>query len=265
MGGGALILAGYLGNDIVVGLLIGCVTFSMGMVLMIPSASLISKSQKSTGDRTREILHNVKLALSNGRTWKGLLFAILGGAAFKSLEVVIGPYLIDRDFTKTQVGYMTAGPMIGSMVVGALVGGRLADVFRRRRLVAGALVFIAASIAGLAGWDLVTHGQPGNAIIGFLCVTAFGIGWFTAASYALFMDLTTPLIAATQFSAFMGATNACESWSVYTIGRLIDGWGYPLAFLCMCAASLLALPILLSLDLPGEQDASQTAGKHAPE
>jgi hypothetical protein len=39
------------------------------------------------------------------------------------------------------------------------------------------------------------------------------IGLFTAASYALFMDLTDPKLGGTQFSAFMAATNGCESWS----------------------------------------------------
>ena len=42
------------------------------------------------------------------------------------------------------------------------------------------------------------------------------IGVFTASSYALFMDHTEPAVAATQFTAFMALTNACESWAVFS-------------------------------------------------
>jgi len=59
------------------------------------------------------------------------------------------------------------------------------------------------------------------------------IGLFTASSYALFMDLTDPRLGATQFSAYMGATNACESWSAVLGGRLIASSGYPAAFAVM--------------------------------
>jgi N-acyl-L-homoserine lactone synthetase len=63
-------------------------------------------------------------------------------------------------------------------------------------------------------------------------------------SYALFMDLTDPRLGATQFSAYMAATNGCESWSVWTSGRIVAAQGYPSAFLVMSAVSLLALPLL---------------------
>jgi hypothetical protein len=73
------------------------------------------------------------------------------------------------------------------------------------------------------------------------------IGLFTAASYALFMDLTDPEIGGTQFSAFMSATNACESWSALAGGRIAGASGYPAAFVVMCIASLGSLPILARL------------------
>jgi hypothetical protein len=58
------------------------------------------------------------------------------------------------------------------------------------------------------------------------------------------MDLTNPRLGATQFSAFMAATNACESWSAWTAGAIGASFGYPHAFLTMCAVSLLGLPLL---------------------
>ena len=47
------------------------------------------------------------------------------------------------------------------------------------------------------------------------------------------MDISSPVIAATQFSAFMGATNGCESWSSFASGKLIASFGYSVAMLSM--------------------------------
>jgi predicted MFS family arabinose efflux permease len=68
---------------------------------------------------------------------------------------------------------------------------------------------------------------------------------FTAASYALFMELTDPRLGATQFSSFMAATNACEAWAALLVGRLIVGNGYSSAFMALAAISLVGLPIAL--------------------
>lgn len=253
MGGGALILAGYVGDEMVVGLLIGCTTFSMLLVAMIPVRSLETENHGLTRDRAGELVRNLKVAVLHPRTWWGLLFALIGGAAFEAVGFLKGPYLIDHQFTKQEAGFLTAVPYLGSMILGALLGGRFADRFPRRVWVAAALVYIAVCVNGLALWDWLTADSAHAPLFVFFCLIAFGIGWFTAASYALFMDLSTPAIAATQFSAFMGATNACESWSVYSVGVVVEDLGYPVAFLCMSTASLLALPILFRLRLEGNE------------
>jgi MFS family permease len=80
----------------------------------------------------------------------------------------------------------------------------------------------------------------------------FFVGFFTAVSYALFMDLTDPRLGATQFSAYMAATNGCESWSAFAGGRMVAAQGYPAAFLAMSAVSLLGLPLLALLRRMGK-------------
>jgi MFS family permease len=80
-----------------------------------------------------------------------------------------------------------------------------------------------------------------------LAAMYFFVGLFTAASYALFMDLTDPRLGGTQFSTFMAATNGCEAWSTWAGGRIAGSAGYPSAFLVMCIASLLSLLLLKRL------------------
>jgi hypothetical protein len=72
----------------------------------------------------------------------------------------------------------------------------------------------------------------------------FFTGMFTAASYALFMDITEPRLGATQFSTYMAATNGCEAWVVYSTGILAASYNYGVAFFIMCAISLVSLLVL---------------------
>jgi MFS family permease len=249
MGGGALVLRGYLGLGGIVALLVTITGFS---ALMLLSSRLPTHPtpDDALGERARRTSRALRRMLTHRNTWFGLAFAFIGGAGFKALEVVLGPFLIDREYAREEIGWFTAGPMIGATLVGAVLGGALADRLPRRRIVVIALVFIAASVTLLAFADWRMNGARGPHLLGLLSVTALGIGVYIAASHACLMDATDPAVAATQFSAFMGATNGCESWSTYVMGRIAESRGYPLAFVCLSAASLLALPALLRMNRP---------------
>jgi hypothetical protein len=51
-------------------------------------------------------------------------------------------------------------------------------------------------------------------------------------------------LAATQFSAYMGATNLCEAWSVRVAGRMIEARGYGATFALLEAVGLAGLGLL---------------------
>jgi predicted MFS family arabinose efflux permease len=259
MGGGALVLSSLIGDAAVVLVLVSITTLSGGLLLgsVLPSHLAPSghdgENPETIIHRLKSVLSNMRAAMRGSRLWIGLVFALTGPAAFKAFEVVIGPFLIDRGLTQQEVGKFTAVVMIGAMVFGSLVGGRLADRFSRKGFVAVSLMFIVASLTTLAIADIVTEQSGGRFLLVLIAVTAFGIGLFTVATYAMFMDLTEPRIAATQFSAFMGATNGCESWSTLAIGQMIAGYGYAFGILSLCAvsaASLLLLPFLQRSDTP---------------
>jgi MFS family permease len=176
-------------------------------------------------------------------TWLGLAFALVSAAAFEATGQLAGPYLIDRGVASDVVGLFFGVCVVGAMLVGGLAGGVLAD--RRGRIdtaLAGLTGFVGAIVL-LSMADL--GGATGRAVlIGLLTVMYFFVGLFTASTYALFMDLTSPRLGATQFSAFMAGTNACESWTAWAAGALVVAYGYPQAFLTMCAVSLVGLPLL---------------------
>jgi predicted MFS family arabinose efflux permease len=133
--------------------------------------------------------------------------------------------------------------VVASMLAGGLVGGVLSDRWGRVQAAAGSLASFVLMIVLLALADL-GGGSRTVALLGILTGMYFFVGVFTASSYAIFMDLTHPRIGATQFSAFMAATNACESWSAWSSGRIVASQGYPTAFLVMSAVSLAGMPLL---------------------
>lgn len=199
LGGGALVIAPYVGNAGVVGLLIGVTTFSMLQDLFMADdlkSQLAGDEVDNPESRLGAVGHSASQALRKRNTWVGLAFALTGGAAFKALEVIDGPFLIDRGFTGSEVGAFAALPMIGLMIAGSLAGGFLSDRFGRRRFVALSLVLICLSVASFSVCDLTIKLHRGRALLACLACAAFGIGLFTAASYALFMDITHPAVAA---------------------------------------------------------------------
>ena len=248
MGGGALVMAEWIGHGPVVWLLVVVTTFSM---LVLQLSGLEEPPREATRTlRWAQIREAALGALDDRRTWYGLGFAVLGGAGFKSLEVLIGPFLVDHGYSQQEVGWFSALPMIAAMTFGSVAGGVLADRHSRARIAGACLMLLSLTIAVLGALDLATGGARGVALLALLVVVALLIGVFTAASYALFMDLTRPALAAAQYSAFMGATNGCEAWSSYAAGALVAASGYPAALISMATVSLLALPFLARMSAP---------------
>jgi MFS family permease len=155
---------------------------------------------------------------------------------------VAGPLLIDAGLDRRWVGIF----FIVFALPGALAGGRLADRLGHRGAVTWLVVAMAAVIGLIAAALTMGIGGLGGLVVlmGTLYVL---IGAFTASSYAMFMDITRKELGATQFSAYMGATNLCEAWSARSVGALHGRFGYGPAFGIMAGISLVALPILMAI------------------
>jgi len=180
-------------------------------------------------------------ALWHRRILYGLLFAALAGAGFEGLGGVASAYLVDRGYDEAGIGVFLGTAAIACLVCGALLGGRLADHFGSRRVSATGLLTLAV-VAPLVGF--MPAGRPLFLLLGLYYLV---VGTFVAATYALFMDMTDPVVAATQFTAFMAATNLCESWSVGAVGWIAEWAGCTGAFVVLAALSLFALPLLRGL------------------
>jgi MFS family permease len=192
-------------------------------------------------------------ALRQRTTWMGIAFALTSAAAFEATGQLAGPFLVDRGVASATIGLFFGLVVVAAMLGGGLLGGAISDRWGRRRSVAAFLTGFVGMVLLLAGAD-AAGGTPPALLLVLLGGMYFFVGLFTAASYALFMDLTDPRLGGTQFSTFMAATNGCEAWATWTGGRIAGSAGYASAFVTLSVASVLSLFVLKHLQPRREGD-----------
>jgi len=105
-----------------------------------------------------------------------------------------------------------------------------------------------------AGWIMpidptaAVRPQPSPALVWtfWAAVLAFNVfqGLYYGVRSALFMDVTTPAVAATQFTAYMAMSNLVTSYTAWWQGLSIVGWGYPVTLLIDSIVGLFGLFLL---------------------
>jgi PAT family beta-lactamase induction signal transducer AmpG len=152
---------------------------------------------------------------------------------------------------------------LASTVVFALAcvaGGWLSDKFGRRSTLA-LFVFLTvvptlwlAYVMQHAGWIMpidvkaADRPVPDAALVTtfWAAVIAFNVfqGLYYGVRSALFMDVTTPAVAATQFTAYMALSNLVISYTSWWQGLSIVSWGYPVTLVIDSVAGLVVLLFL---------------------
>lgn len=241
-GGGALMLEARLGMTAVL-LALVAVTWS-SLALVLASLATDEPAAQQAGEN-RRVLPTLRRALLARHSLLALAFALISGAGFEGVGAVAGPLLVDRGFTQEAIGTFFALTGVLAMMGGAMIGGYFADRIGPLPAVRTALYFVSASVLSVALLDALS--VRGGALLAVLALVYLGIGAFVATSYTLFMDLTDPRVGATQLSAYMGATNACEAWSGWAVGKGSSALGYPLSFALLATVSLLSAGLLRAL------------------
>jgi PAT family beta-lactamase induction signal transducer AmpG len=141
-----------------------------------------------------------------------------------------------------------------------LLGGWLSDKWGRRRMLAIYVVgttlptFYMASAMSRFNWVLpVAINAPNRPAVPPELVTIF---WIACLAYsvfqglmygtrsALFMDVTTPAVAATQFTAYMALLNFVIQYSARWQGLALERWGYPITLALDGVLGLFCLVLL---------------------
>jgi PAT family beta-lactamase induction signal transducer AmpG len=250
-GGGALLLATRVGDPAVIALLVAAVWgTSLVLVLGVPADGDVAPADE--GDAAGGVARaQIVAMLRDPVTYRGVAFAALVGAGFEAATGLAGPLLLSRGVHVDAIGAFFFVPVVVLMATGALIGGRCADRWGRRRATAGfeaAAATVVLALGSAALW-LPAHGW-GTTFVVLFGVLYLTIGLATAALYGLFMDLTDPRIAATQFCAYMAGINLCYVWSTPVLGVVAARAGYGPGLCALALVSFAALGLLQGL--PGD-------------
>lgn len=247
-GGAALYAERWIGQAGILVCLIVVIWFSMSLVIFFTREPGRSTEAADDGAaRIRTVWDRLVRAFTRRSTGFALAFALVGGAAFEAVGAVAGPMLTDLGIEQDRVGLFFALPVVVAMALGALSGGALSDKFGHRRTVGVLTAAIAVIVVALAGAHTTVATVGTGAIVGLLATLYLLYGAVAASSYAMFMDVTDPRLGATQFSTLMAATNLCEVWATYAVGRAIAARGYGIALAAFALVSLLSIPLLTGI------------------
>jgi MFS family permease len=209
----------------------------------------------------------------------GVLFALLPGGAYALGLALQSNLAVELGMNDTQVGALNLWSSIISAVF-CVLGGWLSDRFGRRGTLAWTMAATAIPTLMLAssmrehGWvlsipvDAPNRPVPPPALVQMFWVSVLTYNVFQGLYYgirsALFMDVTTPRVAATQFTGYMALMNLAISYSAVWQGWAIQHWGYPLT---LAADALFGLVCLVCLPFmrPVAAPARPPVGSAVPE
>jgi len=201
----------------------------------------------------------------------GLVFVLLPAGAL-SLSLSLGTNLmVEFGMSENAKSLLT----LVSILVAAsasLAGGHLSDRFGRRKMLALYIVGSALPTFWMAyamhheGWIMpidqslaVRPIPPLLLIVSYWAVTLFGsafLGLLFATRSALYMDICTPAVAATQFTAYMAMINLTIVFSSAWQGWSVDNLGYPPTLALDALLGMASLPLLLLMARPCPRPAS---------
>jgi len=155
-----------------------------------------------------------------------------------------------------------------------VAGGWLSDRFGRRRMLALFLALMSVPVAALAlqmqsiGWIMPRAVGPGTAMAPAALIAGLWAATLVYAAFqglmygtnsAVFMDITRPAVAATQFTAYMALSNLAISYSAAWQGAAVEAWGYPVTMGIDAAFGLLGLTLLPLMKRSGKANDTDDA------
>ena len=265
-GSGVLFLSGVTGFQPTFFFVAGCIlAVTLFVVLPMreaaaaprPHAQGLSRWRAAVQEMRGFAVESFRSFLGTRGAFLGLAFALLPSGAMclglalqSNLAVELG---LDDDrvaLLNLWSGVIQAGFMV--------LGGYLSDRFGRRRTLAVYLVSMSLPVLYLMmvlqqyGWVMPVPQGSDRAVPAAL-VTALWIAVLTYAAAmglmygtrsAIFMDVTNPAVAATQFTAYMALMNLSIAYSATWQGIAIEALGYPKTMLIDASVGVLCVALL---------------------
>ncbi|HSG58410.1 MAG TPA: MFS transporter [Woeseiaceae bacterium] len=194
----------------------------------------------------REFLWEVYTSfMKSGRSPRiGLLFSLMPIGALVLGYAALTTIQVDYGFSEMQIARTSALNTIAG-AIGCVVGGLLADRFGMRRMLG--LYYLLSALPGLVLATYISNFGLAGVPIEVIYATLIGHGFLYGLSFgvhaAIFMGMTNPAVAATQFTAFMAMSNVAISYTNYWQGVIAERFDY--ALVLYVDALLIILPLFL--------------------
>ncbi|MBT8101279.1 MAG: MFS transporter, partial [Gammaproteobacteria bacterium] len=258
-GGGAMFVSERYGFDVsftYVALLLLCVL--LFTLFFVKDPTVGSQIVARSGEIWRKFLASLSGFLSELKVGffqsgpgplVGVLFALLPFGAMSLSSAVSTTLQVDIGMSDNQIAQLNIANTVVS-AFGCVFGGWLADKLGRRRMLAGyyamttvPVLYMAMLLGGAGGLDGVSVPQYFTASVVF----ALFMGMHYGTSAAIFMGLTNPAIAATQFTGFMALRNLTISYTNAWQGAAVDAYDYSMMLYidaCLAILPILVIPFL---------------------
>lgn len=175
----------------------------------------------------------------------GVAFALLPCGAMALAYATLGTIQVDYGLSDNQIAELRIYNTVAS-AVGCLAGGLLGDRFGTKKIVALAyfLTALPTLVLGLQISRLGLEGVPLGQFYGLIIAHGVFFGMAFGVRNAIFMGMTNPAVAATQFTAFMGMSNLAISAANYWQGVVAERIDYSMVFYLDAVLAVLVILII---------------------
>jgi len=183
--------------------------------------------------------------LQSGRGPKlGLLFSMMPIGAMVLAYAALTTIQVDYGLTELQIARLSVFNTVGA-AAGCVVGGILADRFGIRKMLG--IYYILTALPGLVLAAQISSvgltAISSDVLHGTVVAHGLLYGMCFGAHAAIFMGLTNPAVAATQFTAFMAMSNLAVSYTNYWQGVVAERIDY--AMVLYVDAALMIVPLMI--------------------
>jgi len=254
-GGGAVFVFGFWGFDIALMYVSALLLLNLLFVVVFikdPAATSTMVERKSDvlGSLARELKSFMGVLydsfLRSGRGPKiGLLFSLTPVGAMALGYATLGTIQVDYGLVETQIAEISVYNTICG-AVGCLIGGWLGDRFGIKKML-GLFYFLTVLPTMVLAMQISSVGLESVSIqLLYGVIMAHGLlyGMAFAVHAAVFMGMTNPAVAATQFTAFMAMTNLAISVANYWQGIVAERIDYAMVFYVDSLLVLIPLMII---------------------
>jgi predicted MFS family arabinose efflux permease len=246
------------------------VTVGVSLWLREPKRTkAVAGDQQVTARVAREVMAYVvtagKAIFGSRRSIAGLVFALLPAGAYALSSALQSNLAVELGLSDNKIASLNLVSTVLA-AIGCVVGGWLSDKIGRRKSTGIYVVLTAIPTALLAwymqreGWimpvDMDAPGRPVasggliGAFWGACAVHSLFFGLIYGSRSALFMDMSNPLVGATQFTAYMALMNVVISYTAWWQGYAIERFGYPTTLLIDSCFGLLCIAVLPLMGAP---------------